>query len=132
MKMFFLFAALLLACAAVSAQPGMRRGGPRINDDLSVSFLVQAPQAREVAVDICNKVYPMTREGDGSWTVTTDALEPGFHYYFLVVDGFRASDPQATLYYGCSTWASAIDIPEAGVDFYLDKDVPRGDVRLER
>ena len=56
MKHFFLFVALLLTCAAVSAQPGMRRGGPRINDDLSVSFLVQAPQAREVSVDIGNKV----------------------------------------------------------------------------
>ena len=108
MRHFFLSFALLLCMAAAFAQPGMRRGGPRINDDLSVSFQVQAPQAREVAVDICNKVYPMTREGNGPWTVTTDALEPGFHYYFLVVDGFRASDPQATLYYGCSTWASAI------------------------
>ena len=132
MKRFFLFVALLLTCAAVSAQPGMRRGGPKINDDLSVSFQAQAPQASEVAVDICGKVYPMAREGQGPWRVTTDPLEPGFHYYFFIVDGFRASDPQATLYYGCSTWASAIDIPEAGVDFYLDKDVPRGDVRLER
>ena len=132
MKHLILSLALLLSVAAAFAQPGMRRGGPRINDDLSVSFTVMAPQAREVSVDICGKVYPMAREGEGPWRVTTDPLEPGFHYYFLVVDGFRASDPQATLYYGCSTWASAIDIPEAGVDFYLDKDVPRGDVRLER
>ena len=132
MKHFFLFVALLLTCAAVSAQPGMRRGGPKINDDLSVSFQVMAPQAREVAVDIGNKVYPMVREGEGPWQVTTDPLEPGYHYYFLVVDGFRVSDPSIAHYYGCSTWSSAIDIPEAGVDFYLDKDVPRGDVRLVR
>ena len=132
MKHFFLFVALLLTCAAVFAQPGMRRGGPKINDDSSVSFQVMAPQAREVAVDIGNKVYPMVREGEGPWQVTTDPLEPGYHYYFLVVDGFRVSDPQATHYYGCSTWSSAIDIPEAGVDFFLDKDVPRGDVRLVR
>ena len=132
MKHFFLFVALLLTCAAVSAQPGMRRGGPKINDDSSVSFQVMAPQAREVAVDIGNKVYPMVREGEGPWQVTTDPLEPGYHYYFLVVDGFRVSDPSIAHYYGCSTWSSAIDIPEAGVDFYLDKDVPRGDVRLVR
>ena len=132
MRQFFLSVALLLCVTTAFAQPGARPRFPKINDDLSVTFSAQAPKAAEVAVDICGKVYPMTREGDGPWTVTTDPLEPGFHYYFLVVDGFRASDPQATLYYGCSTWASAIDIPEEGVDFYLDKDVPRGDVRLER
>ena len=130
MRQFILSIALLLSVAAF-AQPGMRRG-PVINDDLSVTFRAQAPQAREVAVDICGKVYPMTREGDGPWQVTTDPLEPGFHYYFLVVDGFRASDPASPHFYGTGTDASAIDIPEAGVDFYLDKDVPRGDVRLVR
>ena len=131
MKRLFLAFALLLSVAAF-AQPGARRGGPEINDDLSVSFQVMAPQAREVAVDICDKVYPMTREGEGPWRVTTDPLEPGFHYYFLVVDGFRLSDPASKHYYGWSTEASGIDIPEEGVDFYLDRDVPRGDVRLER
>lgn len=130
MRQFILSIALLLSVAAF-AQPGMRRG-PVINGDLSVTFRAQAPQAREVAVDICGKVYPMTREGDGLWQVTTDPLEPGFHYYFLVVDGFRASDPASPHFYGTGTDASAIDIPEAGVDFYLDKDVPRGDVRLVR
>ena len=89
MKHFFLSAALLVCVAAASAQPA-RRGAPKINDDLSVSFQVTAPQAREVGVDICGKVYPMVREGDGPWRVTTDPLEPGFHYYFLVIDGFRA------------------------------------------
>ena len=131
MKHFFLFITLLLCVTAASAQPA-RRGAPKINDDLSVSFQVQAPQAREVAVDICGKVYPMVREGEGPWKVTTDPLEPGFHYYFLVVDGFRLSDPAITHYFGTGTDASAIDIPEAGVDFYLDRDVPRGNVRLER
>ena len=131
MKHFILSLALLFSVTAAVAQPGVRRG-PRIHDDLSVTFQLQAPQAREVGVDICGKVYPMTREGDGPWGVTTDPLEPGFHYYFLVVDGARVSDPAARHYYGCSTWASAVDIPEAGVDFYLDKDVPRGDVRLVR
>ena len=130
MRQFILSIALLLSVAAF-AQPGMRRG-PVINGDLSVTFRAQAPQAREVAVDICGKVYPMTREGDRPWQVTTDPLEPGFHYYFLVVDGFRASDPASPHFYGTGTDASAIDIPEAGVDFYLDKDVPRGDVRLVR
>ena len=105
---------------------------PKVNPDLTVEFQVQAPEAREVAVDICSKVYPMQREGDGPWTVVTEALEPGFHYYFLVVDGVRLADPASVLFFGCGLDASAIEIPEAGVDFYLDKDVPRGEVRMQR
>ena len=105
---------------------------PKINPDLTVEFQVQASEAEEVAVDICGKVYPMLREGDGPWKVVTDTLEAGFHYYFLVVDGMRLSDPNSQTFFGCGVDASAIEIPEAGVDFYLDKDVPRGDVRMQR
>ena len=116
--------------SATTNTPG--REYPKINPDLTVEFQVQAPEAKEVAVDICNKVYPMQREGDGPWTVTTDALEPGFHYYFLIVDGMRLSDPASQLFFGCGLDASAIEIPEAGADFYLEKDVPRGEVRMQR
>ena len=105
---------------------------PKINPDLTVEFQVQAPEAQEVAVDICGKVYPMQREGDGPWKVVTDSLEPGFHYYFLVVDGMRLSDPNSQLFFGTGVDASAIDIPEAGVDFYLEKNVPRGEIRMQR
>ena len=116
--------------SASTNTPG--REYPKIHPDLTVEFQVQAPEAKEVAVDICNKVYPMQREGDGPWTVVTEPLEPGFHYYFLVVDGMRLSDPSSQLFFGCGVDASAIEIPEAGVDFYLEKDVPRGEVRMQR
>ena len=106
---------------------------PKVNPDLSVEFRASFPQANEVAVDICSKVYPMTKAENGEWTVTVDPQEPGFHYYFLIVDGKRISDPSSQHFYGCSTMASAIDIPEEGCDFYLPScDVPRGEVRRER
>lgn len=106
---------------------------PKVNPDLSVEFRVNAPEAKEVAVDICSKVYPMAKHESGEWVVTVDPQEPGFHYYFLVIDGKRISDPSSQHFYGCSTMASAIDIPEAGCDFYLPKaGVPRGEVRRER
>ena len=97
------------------------------------TFRVNAPEAKAVAVDICSKVYPMTRNENGEWAVTVDPQEPGFHYYFLIVDVKRISDPSSQHFYGCSTMASAIDIPEEGCDFYLPCcDVPRGEVRSER
>jgi hypothetical protein len=36
--------------------------------------------------------YDMTRDDKGVWTVTTH-LPSGFHYYFLLVDGFQCNDP---------------------------------------
>ena len=132
-RIFYAIMALaaLTACAGnqvgvitepVSASTNIQgREYPKINPDLSVEFRVNAPEAESVAVDICSKVYPMTRNEDGVWVVTTDPQEPGFHYYFLVVDGVRVSDPSSQLFFGCSVMASAIDIPEAGCDFYLPK-----------
>jgi enterochelin esterase-like enzyme len=61
--------------------------------------------------------------------VTTTPLVEGFHYYSLVVDGVTMADPATRTFFG-SGWAnSAIEIPEAaGVDYYLAKDVPHGQV----
>jgi enterochelin esterase family protein len=141
---FVLLGVLLAGCKQPAAPVGVLteptpastntpgREYPKINPDLTVEFQVQAPEAQEVAVDICGKVYPMQREGDGPWKVVTDSLEPGFHYYFLVVDGMRLSDPNSQLFFGTGVDASAIDIPEAGVDFYLEKNVPRGEIRMQR
>jgi len=107
---------------------------PKINPDLSVTHRVAAPDAESVALDICSKVYPMTKAEDGLWEVTTDpGLVPGFHYYFLNIDGVRVADPNSQLFYGCGLMASGIEIPEVGVDYYLmRKDAPRGEVRMQR
>ena len=117
----------------VSASTNLEgREFPKIYPDLSVEFAVAAPEAEAVSVDICGTVYPLSREEDGSWRGMTEPLEPGFHYYFLVVDGVRLPDPNSTLFFGSGVEASCIEIPEAGVDFYLEKDVPHGEVRMQR
>jgi enterochelin esterase family protein len=105
---------------------------PRINPDLSVTCRVEAPDAIKVELDLSNKVYPMKQINDGIWEVTSDPQVPGFHYYFINVDGVRISDPSSKLFYGCGLMASGIEIPEAGVDFYHQKDVPHGEVRMQR
>ena len=114
---------------ATSNVPG--REFPKVYPDLRAEFRIAAPEAQSVAVD-CGKVYPLEKGEDGVWSGFTEPLEPGFHYYFIIVDGVRTSDPNSTLFFGCGVDASAIEIPEAGVDFYLDQDVPRGEVRMQR
>lgn len=101
---------------------------PRILPDGKVIFQVSAPQAQKVQVDL-GRLYDMEKDEKGIWRVTTDPQVPGFHYYSLVIDGFRVSDPASESFYGTGRMSSAIDIPEPGVDFYTIRDVPHGDIR---
>ena len=105
-----------------------RNGCPRVLSDGSVMFRVSAPQAQLVQIDLCGTKYDMVRGDDGSWTVTTKPQVPGFHYYFLIVDGVSVADPASQSFYGCGRWSSAIEIKEAGMDDFEVHDVPRGEV----
>jgi len=98
---------------------------PGIMPDNSVVFQVKAPNAQNVQIDL-GKKYNMEKGVDGIWTVRTEPIVPGFHYYFLVIDDVPVADPASQSFYGTGQMTSAIDIPEKGVDFYDLKDVPHG------
>jgi enterochelin esterase-like enzyme len=106
-------------------------GYPRILPDNRVVFQVRAPRAAQVQVNL-GRMYDMQKDESGIWTVTTTPQDPGFHYYSLVIDGVRVADPASQTYYGSGWMSSGIEIPEAGVDFYMVKNVPHGDIRLKR
>ncbi len=106
-------------------------GYPRILPDLRVAFRIKAPEAQKVQLDL-GKKYDMEKGSDGFWTVTTAPQVPGFHYYSLVIDGVAVADPASETFFGMSREASGIEIPEAGVDFHLIKDVPHGTVQSKR
>ena len=147
MKNKLILAAILAAacCTQVSAQPFAkenfpegsyspvtnvnRNGYPRVLKDGSVMFRVNAPEAQKVQIDLCGTKYDMTRGEGGQWTTVTKPQVPGFHYYFLIVDGVSVSDPASQTFYGCSRWSSAIEINEDGCDNFEVHDVPRGEVR---
>jgi enterochelin esterase-like enzyme len=133
---------LLLAAAPVRAEdtkpadtvpaPSNIRGAeyPRVGADLRVTFRVKAPDARKVEFKFAgSKAYPAEKDKDGFWTATTDPQVPGFHYYFLVIDGVQVNDPASETFYGTGKETSGVEIPEKGVDFYLPRDVPHGEVR---
>src|SRR5579871_5191482 len=103
---------------------------PRIHTDLRVTFRIKAPDAKKVEFAFFTpKRYPAEKDKDGNWTVTTDPQVPGFHYYRVFIDGAEVADPNSEMYYGTGKMTSGIEIPEKGVDFYLPKDVPHGEVR---
>lgn len=98
---------------------------PCILPDNSVMFRISAPNARKIQIDL-GKKYDMIKGADGIWTVQTEPIEPGFHYYFLVIDDIPVADPASQSFFGTGKMSSGIDIPEAGIDFYTVKDVPHG------
>jgi enterochelin esterase-like enzyme len=103
-------------------------GYPRILPDNRVVFQVKAPGTARVQIDL-GRLYDMGKDEAGVWTVTTAPQDPGFHYYSLVVDGVTVADPASQSFFGMGRMASAVEIPEAGLDFYAVKDVPHGEVR---
>lgn len=114
--------------------PSNTRGAeyPKINPDLSVTFRNRAPEAESMAISIRGKVYPMTKLEDGFWETTSEALVPGLHLYNLIIDGVSMIDPCSTTLNGSRSIVSGVEIPEFGVDFYLERDVPHGETRIER
>ena len=91
-KLSILGLGLLLSASSLMAQnvrpvTNLRNGQfPQLTADNRGIFQLKAPDAKEVIVDIGGKKYPMTKDGNGVWTATTDVLMSGINYYFLYVD----------------------------------------------
>ncbi|MEK7951067.1 alpha/beta hydrolase-fold protein [Luteolibacter soli] len=101
---------------------------PRVHPDNRVTLRIKAPDAKKVQFDL-GKRYTAERDADGVWTATTDPQVPGFHYYWLVIDGVQVNDPASETFYGVSKQSSGIEIPDADGNFYQPKDVPHGEIR---
>jgi enterochelin esterase-like enzyme len=144
MRSIALLAFLVCGCAATMADDGSvpatsnvpRAEYPRIHRDRRVTFRLKAPDARKVQVQpggtdngLRKGPFEMTRADDGTWEVTTPPAVPGFHYYWLIVDGVAVNDPASETYFGYGKETSGVEVPEKGVDFYDVKDVPHGQVR---
>ncbi|HVT98522.1 MAG TPA: alpha/beta hydrolase-fold protein, partial [Acidobacteriaceae bacterium] len=103
---------------------------PKVDSKSRVQIRFKAPDATQVRVNFWSGLKaPMEKQPDGYWTIITPPMAPGLHYYTVVVDGAEVSDPGSTAYFGGSKWASAVEVPEAGADYYQPQDVPHGQVR---
>ena len=104
---------------------------PQILPDNRVVFRINAPEADQVQIDLGRK-YELEKDSSGTWTVTTDSISRGFHYYSLLLDGVAVADPASESFYGMGRMASGIEIPYADGEFYALKEVPHGDIRIRR
>jgi enterochelin esterase family protein len=106
---------------------------PAIHADRSITFTLEAPDARSVHVaggdGLGKGPFPMTKGAEGHWSVTTPPAVPGFHYYWFVLDGVSVSDPSSESYFGYGKETSGVEVPEPGADYYAINPVPHGEVR---
>lgn len=104
---------------------------PRVLPGSRALFRVKAPDAVKVQLDLAKK-YDMVKDEGGFWEVTTDSLSEGFHYYSLIIDGVAVADPASETFYGMGRMASGFEMPFFGDDYYAVRNVPHGDIRMER
>lgn len=104
---------------------------PQIMPDGSVLFQIKAPDAQKMQIDLVRK-YDMVKNNQGIWSVRTDSLSEGIHYYSLIIDGVPVCDPSSETFYGMGRMASCIEIPFKGDGYCSLKDVPHGDIRIKR
>jgi len=113
---------------------------PRIEADSRVTFQFRAPDAKKVQVALVTSgsnslnplPYDMEKDENGVWTYTTpEPQAPGYHNYWMIVDGATVLDPATNGLIGYSHMCNGFEIPEPGVTYYDLKEVPHGDVLIK-
>lgn len=113
---------------------------PRIEADSRVTFQFRAPDAKKVQLALVvpgqNSLNPlpfdMVKGENGVWTYTTPEPQgPGYHNYWMIVDGATVLDPGTNAYIGYSHMCNGYEIPEPGVTYYDMKDVPHGHIMIK-
>ena len=104
---------------------------PRIEADNRVTFHFTAPNAQKVQISIVNVPFDMVKGPDGVWTYTSAPQPPGYHNYWMIVDGAIVLDPGTQAFIGYGHMCNGFEVPEPGVDWYDIKDVPHGHVTAE-
>jgi enterochelin esterase family protein len=103
---------------------------PRVDSKGRVEVRLKAPEAMKVRLNFWSgPKIDMVKQPDGVWSVITEPLAPGLHYYMLIVDGVEMADTGSRSFFGGSKYASAVEVPEPGATYYTIQDVPHGQVR---
>ena len=139
MKHLMILASCCLIAMSSFAQQQLgqrpRVKSPVINADGTVTFNLYAPSAQRVSVsgdfeEIHGKRLDMTKQENGVWTVTTEALNPELYSYSISVDGQRFIDPgNSYVNRDISTLSNIFIVTKSADDkghLYSVNDVPHG------
>ncbi|HLJ90722.1 MAG TPA: alpha/beta hydrolase-fold protein [Candidatus Angelobacter sp.] len=134
-KLLLCFCILLsFLCVApaqtTSPQVPLRVVSPEIHEDDSVTFRLQAPNAKEVKLAREGaSSAPMEKDERGVWSITTAPLAPDYYGYSFIVDGVHAIDSLNPWFKpNLMSTESVVHIPgPASLSWELN-DVPHGEV----
>lgn len=127
MKRFLLISALIASYICAAAQE-FNCTPPVVYPDGRVEFKIFAPNAQSVGV-MTEGACPLTRNEKGEWTGISEPMLPGFHYYFIMIDGIQIVDPASPAYFGFGYTSSGIETPyPEGDNRFSLMDVPHGTV----
>jgi len=128
----FILALNLMVFNNASAQPkGRIVRSPIVNYDKSVTFKYIAPNAKQVILNgqMIEEDMPMTNDGTGLWTVTTQPVKPDIYPYCFIVDGIKVSDPGNEYIFANERFKySLVDIPGNEPLIHSLQKVPHGDI----
>jgi enterochelin esterase-like enzyme len=109
---------------------------PEVHADRTVTFRVQAPEAKQVELNGAvlaalgrkwGETLPFTRGENGLWTLTLGPLRPDIYAYLIRIDGVQVADPNNAI--AASTGMppySQLVIHGDGPAFYDALPVPHG------
>ncbi len=126
---------IIASAPAMSAHPSPYNFAgvpyPRIETDNRVTFHFTAPNAQKVQISMVNAPFDMVKGPDGVWSDTSAPQPPGYHNYWMIVDGVIVLDPGTQAFIGYGHMCNGFEVPEPSVDWYDLKDVPHGYVTAE-
>lgn len=140
-QLFLFLITLLLMSFSSMAQQALWGGpnivSPEINKDHTVTFRIQAPDAKDVKLS--GDWMPrqgwipgsadMTKDTAGIWTYTTDVLSPELYSYNAIIDGVKTTDPNNVyLIRDVASVFNVFLIDGGQADLYKINDVPHGRV----
>jgi enterochelin esterase-like enzyme len=108
---------------------------PEVQADRRVTFRLRAPNAKEVTVagEWGGGAKAMTRDEQGTWSVTLDPIDAGLYGYSFNMDGFQTLDPaNPTIKPMRSPRTSVLEIPGNPPLLSDYQDVPHGTVRVHQ
>ncbi|MEZ5071314.1 MAG: alpha/beta hydrolase-fold protein [Bacteroidales bacterium] len=133
-KSLVLLVFLLLAAGGQAfAQFPARIASPVVDDDRRATFSLEAPNAREVALNFQMETHAMVRDAEGVWRVTIGPLDADRYTYSFRVDGLKVLDPaNALMQVGQYPDFSLVDVLADPPRFDQLQDVPHGDLHTLR
>jgi len=115
--------------------PAPMPSGPTVLPDGYVKFMLNAPQATEVILNLQNSIGPspaadpvaMRKDAAGVWSATVGPLKPDWYGYGFILDGVKIADPQnRDIWSGATSTWSYVLVPGTEANFFADASVPHG------